>query len=619
MSTATVPAAAAAAPQPQGGAQPVPRAHANNNSLYVGELSPEVTEHSLYDIFSAVGPVASIRVCRDAVTRRSLGYAYVNFQSPTDAERALDAYNYTPILGRPCRIMWCQRDPILRRSGVGNLFVNGLDKSIDHKELSDAFSIFGNILSCKILYDENGQSTGRGFVHFETAQAAEAAIAQCNGSLLRDKKITVAHFKSKKERMTDQALAGQQFKNVYIKNLPDEFSEDDLKATFAPFGTITSSTIMRGKDGDNGKSKGFGFVNFAEFTEAKAAVDALNGSDVGDKKVFVGRAMKKSERIFHNQQMVQKRRQENQERSKGVNLYIKNLTEEVDDNKLREIFGEFGTISSAVVMRDERNNSRGFGFVCFNDQADATRAVTEMNGRMLFNKPLYVALAQPKDERRQQLSVQHRSRVIASRGTGGVAPYMGPGMYPPQMMYAPNPYQSPRSFPQPPFPRYNQGMGGRFPVGGVPQQPFMQGGFAGRGPQPPRQSRPNYARTPQAGPAGAPTQQRPARQQQPNTRYNAAARNAAAPAETPAAPSQMQQLASLLASAEPDRQKQILGDNLYQIISGFYPQQAGKLTGMLLQMDNSDLLHLIEDSSALRAEVDKANEVLTQHQATAEA
>lgn len=187
------------------------------------------------------------------------------------------------------------------------------------------------------------------------------------------------------------------------------------------------------------------------------------------------------------------------------------------------------------------------------------------------------------------------------------------GMFPQQMMYGMNPYQQ-RGFP------------GQMPYGrGFPQGPRfpMQPGFPPQGyplarfgaPQQanfPRQNRQQYPRG-VAGPQG----QRGGRQQQPGARFNGQARNApqgVAPevAVNPQA-TQMQALASLLASAEPDRQKQILGDNLYQIISNIYPQQAGKLTGMLLQMDNSDLLHLIEDSNALRAEVDKANEVLLQH------
>merc|ERR1719158_2695004 len=244
----------------------------NFASLYVGDLNRDVTEAILYEIFNAVGPVASIRVCRDSVTRKSLGYAYVNYHNVSDAERALDTLNYSQIKGRSCRIMWSHRDPAMRKAGSGNIFVKNLDKNIDNKALYDTFSLFGNILSCKVASDQNGKSRGYGFVHYETEEAAKQAIERVNGMQIGEKTVYVGAFQRRGEYQRPEIT---NFTNLYVKHFPTSFDDEMIQKTFGEFGTITSSVLMSDK-----KNRRFAFVNFETNEEATKCCAEMHCKDV---------------------------------------------------------------------------------------------------------------------------------------------------------------------------------------------------------------------------------------------------------------------------------------------------------------------------------------------------
>ncbi|KAM3065849.1 Protein phosphatase PP2A regulatory subunit B [Clarireedia jacksonii] len=696
---------------------PHPQASA---SLYVGELDPSVTEAMLFELFSQIGSVASIRVCRDAVTRRSLGYAYVNYNTTADGEKALEELNYTLIKGRPCRIMWSQRDPALRKTGQGNVFIKNLDVAIDNKALHDTFAAFGNILSCKVAQDESGASKGYGFVHYETDEAAAQAIKHVNGMLLNEKKVFVGHHIPKKDRQSKFEEMKANFTNIYVKNISAEVTDEEFRELFEKYGDVTSASLAR--DAETGNSRGFGFVNFVNHEHAATAVEELNGKDFKGQDLYVGRAQKKHEREEELRRSYEAARIEKASKYQGVNLYVKNLDDEIDDDKLRDLFAPFGAITSAKVMRDtpadnadskkeedeEKNKenkkegeaeteeetpaakpkrplgkSKGFGFVCFNNPDEATKAVSEMNQRMVNNKPLYVALAQRKDVRKSQLeaSIQARNQIRMQQAAAAAGM---PQQYMQAPMFYPNGPQQPGFLPQGgrgmpfppqagmPIPGAQGGRPGQFPAGFPPQQ-------AGRGAPAGPQIPPNMYGIPGQFPPGAPYGQQnnpqflaamqqaqqaaalaggrggpnarpmqgmqgmppnmaiPGMPQQGMPQFQQGARQGGMagrgaqagrpgqfaggfppqagrgmPPQIPGMPQIPQDgvaggmLQTQLSAVPAPQQKQLLGEALFPKIQALQPELAGKITGMLLEMDNQELVNLIEDENALRAKVDEA-------------
>ncbi|KVI05899.1 Nucleotide-binding, alpha-beta plait [Cynara cardunculus var. scolymus] len=195
-------------PPPPPPSPPLPL-HINHPfSLYAGDLHPDVTEPELYILFSIIGPLQNIHLCRD----------------------------------------------------------------LHETRLEEVFGVFGRILSCKIAKDCYGNSKGFGFVQFDSEESAKEALCGLNGSKLDGKILTVDKFVKKSERKEPE------FTNVYVKNLDEDFSESSLKEKFSEYGKVTSAVIVHDTEG---KSRGYGFVNFELHDDAKMAIEGLNGAEIG--------------------------------------------------------------------------------------------------------------------------------------------------------------------------------------------------------------------------------------------------------------------------------------------------------------------------------------------------
>merc|ERR1719352_21922 len=159
----------------------------------------------------------------------------------------------------------------MRKAGQGNIFVKNLDSNIDNKALYDTFSLFGNILSCKVACESDGKSKGYGFVHFESEDSAKQAIERVNGMQIGEKTVTVEKYLKTTERDSEP----KDFTNLYVKNMPRSWDEAKIKEVFEEYGKVTSTLVQK-----DPKGRSFAFVNYEEADSAKKAIEALEGKDL---------------------------------------------------------------------------------------------------------------------------------------------------------------------------------------------------------------------------------------------------------------------------------------------------------------------------------------------------
>ncbi len=83
-----------------------------------------------------------------------------------------------------------------------------------------------------------------------------------------------------------------------------------------------------------------------------------------------------------------------------MNIYVSNLSFNVQDEDLKEFFAEYGEVTSAKVIMDKMTNqSRGFGFVEMSDEEASKKAITELDGATVEGRTIKVMEAKPKEDR----------------------------------------------------------------------------------------------------------------------------------------------------------------------------------------------------------------------------
>lgn len=602
--------AAAGSGEGAASARAVPGASHVSASLWVGDLEKSVTWQTLYEVFNPVAPVASIRVCRHHITHESLGYAYVNFHSHADADRVLNTMNYTQIMGRPCRVMWSERDASSRRSGKANIFIKNLNPEIDVQVLHDTFSKFGNVTSCKVAMHPDGRPKGYGFVAFTSEEEAQAAISSVNGKKLDGYQVSVRKYVPR-----DQRQKTAEWNNVFVKDFPLTWDEAKLQEEFGVFGPISS--MFMAKDAE-GKTKGTAFVCFDSHEAALKATEQMNGKTMRltkvvktmkdgeevseevtvEKPLYVARAQKKEDRI---RQLETQRAEQRKQRNAHLlhrNLFVRNLDESVTEQMLQEAFATHGAIESVRIPRDGER-SKLFGFVCFVNQADASQAETSMNGFMLAGKPITVTAWLPREQRKAESDAKRQ------RGQAGAAGA--------QNAYMANMGRAgPRGRMQPPF-MMNPAM-----MQQMQQWMHATMGQSGGQMNPQQMQMMQYAmmqqmqmyqmQVAQAQQAAQAHGMVPGQQ----VGYGQGQPGGAMPQPQP---TEQLSIADQLTKAAPEERLQLAGGALFKRVLELQPEQvtARKITGMLIESaagDTSEILNMIESPEELRTNVQGAMEAL---------
>ncbi|KAA0717963.1 Nucleolysin TIAR TIA-1-related protein [Triplophysa tibetana] len=256
-------------------------------TLYVGNLSRDVTENLILQLFTQIGPCKSCKMITEQTSNDP--YCFVEFFEHRDAAAALAAMNGRKILGKEVKVNWATT-PSSQKKDTSNhfhVFVGDLSPEITTDDIRAAFAPFGKISDARVVKDmTTGKSKGYGFVSFYNKLDAENAIVHMGGQWLGGRQIrtnwatrkppapkSVQDNNSKQLRFDEVVnQSSPQNCTVYCGGIQMGLSEHLMRQTFSPFGQIMEIRVF--------PEKGYSFIRFSSHESAAHAIVSVNGTTI---------------------------------------------------------------------------------------------------------------------------------------------------------------------------------------------------------------------------------------------------------------------------------------------------------------------------------------------------
>ncbi|KAL0237130.1 hypothetical protein PCE1_000527 [Barthelona sp. PCE] len=365
-------------------------------ALWAGHFSEETTENDIKTFFNQQNiQTGIIKIPRDTQTGKSYKYAYINFPNEEAYNEAFTKLRVFTLDGCEICLSPIERESNRRKKNNNNLYVRIEEGEMwECAKIIQVFSQFGEVFSARVARNPDGSALPWAYVRYSSEESAIACLEHCAEHPLEGMKFKVSRYQAREERKN--LGLSDQFTNIYFNSFPEAMTEEEITAIFAGCGTINSISYK------TSEFKGrYGYCNFVEHNDAVKAIETLNGTKLNEEdetELYVVRHRPKAIRDRERMEQLQKSREEAEEKRAGRNLYVKNLSEDIDEAKLIEIFKEYGEIESVHIMREreEPRKPRGFGFVCFVEKEDAETACEHFQDS---ESDLFVTPARTRKER----------------------------------------------------------------------------------------------------------------------------------------------------------------------------------------------------------------------------